>query len=76
MKNLKYKGKFIRPQRVRVRKGPKIEELLEKSNNTPNFTNAKEMNKIINEKGKTPNWNFVILKNKDLNINDFKKLGN
>ena len=32
LKNLKYKGKTIRTQRVRVRKGPKIEEVLDNSN--------------------------------------------
>jgi len=76
MKNFSYKGKNIRPQRVKVRKGPKIEEVLTADSGTnrdSDFLNnrnlAKEINKQINENSKTPNWNFLIIKNDKINDN-------
>ena len=69
LKNLKYKGKTVRYQRVRVRTGPKIEEIIKDPEiKSINEKNIKEINHEVNERGKSPNWNFIILKN--LNIND------
>ena len=77
LKNLKYKGKTVRSQRIRARK-VKIDEIIDNDNskdkNLENKTNndinkinndtniANEINKEVNEKGKTPNWNFIIIK--------------
>ena len=77
LKNLKYKGKTVRSQRIRARK-VKIDEIIDNNNsndkNLENKTNndinninndtniANEINKEVNEKGKTPNWNFIIIK--------------
>lgn len=80
LKNLKYKGKAIRQQRVRVRLGPKIEEVIGDKQSEPGlFTqqqnmNAKEISKIVNEKGKTPNWNLLILKEKEISVENYKFL--
>jgi hypothetical protein len=80
LKNLKYKGKAIRQQRVRVRLGPKIEEVIgDKQSESGLFNqqqniNAKEISKIVNEKGKTPNWNMIILKEKEISIDSYKIL--
>ena len=75
LKNLKYKGKTVRSQRIRARK-VKIDEIIDKSNEKDKKNNennesgqnigdkaniANEINKEVNEKGKTPNWNFVII---------------
>ena len=77
LKNLKYKGKTVRSQRIRARK-VKIDEIINDSNEKDkklkekkneeenmNANIANEINKEVNEKGKTPNWNFIILKAKD-----------
>lgn len=79
MKNLVYKGKYVRQQRVRVRTGPKIEEVLNPK--TVNQTmpsdigvNSREINKMVNEKGKTPNWSLIILKDRDLTVESFSFL--
>ncbi len=81
MKNFTYKGKNVRPQRVKVRKGPKIEEVLKNDSGTnqdSDFLNnrnmAREINKQINENSKTPNWNFLIIKNQKINLEEFKKI--
>ena len=83
LKNLKYKGKTVRSQRIRARK-VKIDEIINDSNEKDKQLkektdgeniNAKanianEINKEVNEKGKTPNWNFIIIKAKETcNIN-------
>ena len=89
LKNLKYKGKTVRSQRIRARK-VKIDEIIDNSNEKEknlkknqgeggvgtdqgmgSRTNiANEINKEVNEKGKTPNWNFVIINvEKTSNIN-------
>ena len=75
LKNLKYKGKTVRSQRIRARK-VKIDEIIDNSNEKDKNVNdkngngpvvgdkaniANEINKEVNEKGKTPNWNFVII---------------
>ena len=95
LKNLKYKGKTVRSQRIRVRK-VKIDEIIDNSNekeknlngnnNMGNGTNigdrtniANEINKEVNEKGKTPNWNFIIIKaekTSDINGALFKEIEN
>jgi len=77
LKNLKYKGKTVRSQRIRARK-VKIDEIINDSNKKDkklkekkneeenmNANIANEINKEVNEKGKTPNWNFIIIKAKD-----------
>ena len=80
LKNLKYKGKTVRSQRIRARK-VKIDEIindtnekdkkLKEKNNEENMNInannniANEINKEVNEKGKTPNWNFIIIKAKE-----------
>ena len=77
LKNLKYKGKTVRSQRIRARK-VKIDEIINDSNEKEkklkekkneeenmNANIANEINKEVNEKGKTPNWNFIIIKAKD-----------
>ena len=80
LKNLKYKGKTVRSQRIRARK-VKIDEIINDSNEKDkklkekngeenmniNASNniANEINKEVNEKGKTPNWNFIIIKAKE-----------
>lgn len=81
MKNFTYKGKNIRPQRIKVRKGPKIEEVLKSDSGTnrdSDFLNnrnlAKEINKQINENSKTPSWNFLIIKNAKIDISEMKKI--
>ena len=90
LKNLKYKGKTVRSQRIRARK-VKIDEIINDSNekdkklkeksgeeNMNSSTNiANEINKEVNEKGKTPNWNFIIIKAKetsDINGALFKEI--
>jgi hypothetical protein len=77
LKNMKYKGKQVRPQRVRVKAGPKIEEVINKKDSAfsmgNNTINPKEINKEINEKGKTPNWNFLIFKNKNFSLKDYEE---
>ena len=80
LKNLKYKGKAVRSQRIRARR-VKIDEIIDNSNEKEKNLNknsgdrglgkepgmgdraniANEINKEVNEKGKTPNWNFVII---------------
>lgn len=81
MKNFNYKGKNIRPQRVKVRKGPKIEEVLKDDQGTTrdsDFLNnrnlAKEINKQINENAQTPNWNFLIIRNETVDPVEFQKI--
>ena len=66
LKKVKYKGKVIRTQRIRVRKGPKIEEVLEDTNSPnknkdANIKLSTEANQIVNEHAKSPEWNFFIL---------------
>ena len=89
LKNLKYKGKTVRSQRIRARK-VKIDEIIndsnekdkklkEKKNEEENMNSniANEINKEVNEKGKTPNWNFIIIKAKntsDINGALFKEI--
>ena len=96
LKNLKYKGKTVRSQRIRARK-VKIDEIIDNSNEKEknlkknqgeggvgtdqgmgSRTNiANEINKEVNEKGKTPNWNFVIInveKTSDMNGALFKQI--
>ena len=92
LKNLKYKGKTVRSQRIRARK-VKIDEIINDSNDkdkklkeknngddvNTNTNIANEINKEVNEKGKTPNWNFIIIKaNKTSDINGalFKDIEN
>lgn len=65
MKNMKYKGKTVRQQRIRAKR-VKIQEVL--SQNSVNNSNSKiasEINKEVNERGRTPNWNFIIIKAKN-----------
>ena len=83
LKNLKYKGKTVRSQRIRARKvkideiindsnekDKKLKEKNEEENMNTNANIANEINKEVNEKGKTPNWNFIIIKtNKTSDIN-------
>lgn len=73
LKNLKYKGKTIRTQRVRVRKGPKIEEVLDNSNiiKESNLKLSQDSCQINREQAKSPEWNFFILK-KYFNLNQEK----
>jgi len=89
LKNLKYKGKTVRSQRIRARK-VKIDEIINDSNEkdqklkekneenmNTNANIANEINKEINEKGKTPNWNFIIIKTdktSDINGALFKEI--
>ena len=95
LKNLKYKGKTVRSQRIRARK-VKIDEIIDNSNEKEKNLNknngdsgfggsgigdktniANEINKEVNEKGKTPNWNFVIINVKkitDINGALFKEI--
>ena len=96
LKNLKYKGKTVRSQRIRARK-VKIDEIIDNSNEKEKNLNKKsgeggvgpdpgmgsrtnianEINKEVNEKGKTPNWNFVIInveKTTDINGALFKQI--
>lgn len=81
MKNFNYKGKQIRPQRIKVKQGPKIEEVLKTENGTnkdSDFLNnrnmAKEINKQINENAKTPNWNFLIISKDLIQISTMKNI--
>ena len=92
LKNLKYKGKTVRSQRIRARKvkideiindtnekDKKLKEKNEENNMNANANIANEINKEINEKGKTPNWNFIIIKAKetsDINGALFKEIEN
>ena len=92
LKNLKYKGKTVRSQRIRARK-VKIDEIINDTNEkdkklrektgeeniNANSNIANEINKEVNEKGKTPNWNFIIIKAKetsDINGALFKEIEN
>ena len=92
LKNLKYKGKTVRSKRIRARK-VKIDEIINDSNEkdkklrektgeeniNANSNIANEINKEVNEKGKTPNWNFIIIKAKetsDINGALFKEIEN
>lgn len=77
LKKLKFKGKAIRSQRIRYRKGPKIEEVIK-----PDYDNqidsrvtldSKEVSKEVNQKSKTPAWNLVILQDEYLSVINFKK---
>jgi hypothetical protein len=75
MKNMKYKGKTTRPQRVRVRTGPKIEEIIKEP--TDNFSNkniSRDVSNEVNEKGKTPNWGLLVLKSSNVDSQLFAKL--
>ena len=90
LKNLKYKGKTVRSQRIRARKvkideiindtnekDKKLKEKNEEENMNAQANIANEINKEINEKGKTPNWNFIIIKAKetsDINGALFKEI--
>ena len=90
LKNLKYKGKTVRSQRIRARKvkideiindsnekDKKLKEKNEEENMNTNANIANEINKEINEKGKTPNWNFIIIKTdktSDINGALFKEI--
>jgi len=65
MNNIKYKGKQVRIQRVRVKTGPKIEEILEgNQNKMKNLSESEEISRKIsnqvNERGQIPLWNFFI----------------
>ena len=85
MKNLIYKGNSVRSQRIRARK-VKIDEIINNTNekdknfndnnknNDNNTKYAHEINKEINERGKTPNWNFLIIKNDFLTGKLFKEI--
>ena len=89
LKNLKYKGKTVRSQRIRARK-VKIDEIINDSNEKDkklkeksgeenmniNASNniANEINKEVNEKGKTPNWNILIIKTNNLTGKLFKEI--
>jgi hypothetical protein len=76
LKKLKYKGKAIRSQRIRYRKGPKIEEVIKPELDTVKEhginLNSKEISKEVNQKGKTPTWNLIILKDGIMNLKNFK----
>ena len=69
LKGVIYKGESVRPQRIRAKK-VKIEEIINNTNEKDKKVNmnsnaalkTNEINKEIHEKGKTPNWNFVIIK--------------
>ena len=90
LKNLKYKGKTVRSQRIRARKvkideiindsnekDKKLKEKNEEENMNTNANIANEINKEVNEKGKTPNWNFIIIKTdktSDINGALFKEI--
>ena len=85
LKNLKYKGKSVRSQRIRARK-VKIDEIINNinekddkklnNNNNGQINNniANEINKEVNEKGKTPNWNILIIKTNNLTGKLFKEI--
>ena len=85
LKNLKYKGKSVRSQRIRARK-VKIDEIINNTNekdekklndnNDRHINNniANEINKEVNEKGKTPNWNLLIIKTNNLTGKLFKEI--
>ena len=85
LKNLKYKGKSVRSQRIRARK-VKIDEIINNTNekdekklndnNDRHINNniANEINKEVNEKGKTPNWNILIIKTNNLTGKLFKEI--
>ena len=84
MKNLIYKGNSVRSQRIRARK-VKIDEIINNrnekdknfssnNNNNENTKYAHEINKEINERGKTPNWNFLIIKSNNLTGKLFKEI--
>ena len=81
LKNVTYKGKAVRPQRIRARK-VKIDEIISDANAKDKKGNneedshkmANEINKEVNERGKTPNWNFVIIKSKVLTGALFKEI--
>jgi hypothetical protein len=76
LKNLKYKGKTMRLQRIRYRPGPKIEEVIkpDTNENLGAINNSKEISKIVNEKGKTPLWNIFILRESSVSIKEFDEL--
>lgn len=77
LKNLKYKGKSVRPQRIRARKGPKIEEVLQpEQSGVFNNVLPKEVNKQINENVKTPKWDILILKEQILSLSDVVAIAN
>ena len=85
LKNLKYKGKSVRSQRIRARK-VKIDEIINNTNEKDekklndnsdgkiNNNIANEINKEVNEKGKTPNWNILIIKTNNLTGKLFKEI--
>ena len=69
MNNFKYKGKQVKIQRVRIKTGPKIEEILEDNKNRiKNMHDSEDLSKRIsnqvNEKGQLPQWNFYIYSKK------------
>lgn len=78
MKNLKYKGKVIRTQRVRVGKGPKIEEIIKPDDRMANNeinTNVKDLGKEVASLGKTPDWNlFAVVDIDRVNNDSIKRL--
>lgn len=65
MNHFTYKGKQVRVQRVRVKKGPKIEEILDNDrrvNLLENETKVKNISNEVNQKGQIPDWNFYIFR--------------
>jgi hypothetical protein len=72
MKNMKYKGKTTRPQRVRVRTGPKIEEVFKEP--SPQNYISKNISNEINKKGKAPIWDIFILKSAGITNEVFAKI--
>jgi hypothetical protein len=74
MKNMKYKGKTTKPQRVRVRTGPKIEEVFKEPEVNFQRDISKDISNEVNEKGKIPNWNILILKSSNVTNEVFTKL--
>ena len=81
LKGVIYKGKAVRPQRIRAKK-VKIEEIINNTNekdkkaqrNSSAALKANEISKEVQERGRTPNWNFVIIKSPNPNGFMFKEI--
>ena len=81
LKGVIYKGKVVRPQRIRAKK-VKIEEIINNTNekdkkaqmNSSAALKANEISKEVQERGRTPNWNFVIIKSPNPNGFMFKEI--
>ena len=72
MKNMKYKGSTVLPQRVRVKKGPKIEEIINRKDVGMDNEGAKRM--ATTERSNKPEWNLFLVDKTVFSVEDAVKV--